>query len=159
LHSIRRYKESINCSLLWRPHVFRSTDHARSPDHRIFLVPLPPFFNFCCKQSTSAIRPLGLPCATLGWPLGGPRVAQGPPKPNPKPKQAEGRKLPKNTKRNGISVARWGSALAKYQLLSTELLFLRHSKAEWLWKSREIRGVCVGLERPRVCPRHQNKKS
>ena len=85
-------------------------------------------------------------------------MAQGPPKPNPKPKQAEGRKLPKNTKRNGISVARWGSALAKYQLLSTELLFLRHSKAEWLWKSREIRGVCVGLERPRVCPRHQNEE-
>jgi len=35
---------------------------------------------------------MGGPCATLGWPLGGPRATQGPSDPNPKA-SAEGRKI------------------------------------------------------------------
>ena len=46
-----------------------------------------PFSHPCCKQSTFSIRPLGLPCATLGWPLGHAWATQGPPKPNPKYRQ------------------------------------------------------------------------
>jgi hypothetical protein len=49
--------------------------------------PHPLFFNFCCKQSTFVNRRLGLPCATLGWPLGHPWATQGPPNPKPNPKQ------------------------------------------------------------------------
>jgi hypothetical protein len=45
--------------------------------------PHPLFFDFRCKQSTYSIRRLGLPCATLGWPLGHPWVTQGSPNPNP----------------------------------------------------------------------------
>src|SRR5579859_5295578 len=43
--------------------------------------------------------------ASLAWRLGGPWATLGPPKghpiPNPIPSRQEGRKLPKNTKRNG----------------------------------------------------------
>ncbi len=38
---------------------------------------------FVANKSAYSNRPLGLPCATLGWPLRGPWVAQGWPKPNP----------------------------------------------------------------------------
>jgi hypothetical protein len=44
------------------------------------------FLSFCCKQKTSAIRRLGLPCVTLGWPLGHAWVTQGSPNPRPNPK-------------------------------------------------------------------------
>ena len=54
----------------------------RSPD---LFHPHPPFSNSCCKQTTFSIRRLGGPCATLGWPLGGPRATQGPPNPKPNP--------------------------------------------------------------------------
>jgi len=66
--------------------------------------PLPHFSSFGANKALNPNRPLGLPCATLGWPLGHAWATQGPPnpKPNPNPKQAEGRKLPKNTKRNRI---------------------------------------------------------
>jgi len=47
--------------------------------------PHPLFSRSCCKQSTSAIRPLGGACVALAWPLGGPRVAQGWPKRHPNP--------------------------------------------------------------------------
>jgi hypothetical protein len=65
--------------------------------------PPPLFFHLLLQTKTlTPIDPWGLPCVTLGWPLGGPRVAQGPPKPNPS--QAEGRNH-KTQKRNGISIA------------------------------------------------------
>jgi hypothetical protein len=58
----------------------------------------PPIFPFLLQtKALTQIRP----CATLGWPLGGPRVTQASPNPkpkpnpnpNPNPKQAEGRNL------------------------------------------------------------------
>ncbi len=48
--------------------------------------PHPLFSDFCCKQTTSAIRRLRLPCVALGWPLGHAWATQGPPKPRPNPK-------------------------------------------------------------------------
>jgi hypothetical protein len=58
----------------------------RSPDHPIFTPTR--LFRVILLQ-TKALTKI-LPCATLGWPKGGPRVAQASPKPNPR--QAEGRK-------------------------------------------------------------------
>ena len=68
---------------------FPGWDDVRCRRFRRSLRPHPPFFNSCCKQSTSSIRRLGGPCVTLGWPLGHPWVTQGPPKPNPKPKHRQ----------------------------------------------------------------------
>jgi hypothetical protein len=48
-------------------------------------LPHPRFFNFYCKQSTSAIRPKGDPGVTLGWPRRDPGVSLGSPNPSPKP--------------------------------------------------------------------------
>jgi len=62
---------------------------AMSCDSGDLALPPPLFFDFRCKQSTYSIRRLGLPCATLGWPLGHPWVTQGSPnrKPNPNPNE------------------------------------------------------------------------
>jgi len=49
---------------------------AMSCDSGDLALPPPLFFDFRCKQSTYSIRRLGLPCATLGWPLGHPWVTQ-----------------------------------------------------------------------------------
>ncbi len=51
--------------------------------------PHPSFLSSCCKQNTFSFRPKGRP----SWPLGGPWVAQGPPKrhPNPNPKPSRQR--------------------------------------------------------------------
>jgi hypothetical protein len=49
----------------------RSTDHARSPNHAVYLPPTRHFFNPCCKHSTSSQ-------STLGPPLRGAWVALGP---------------------------------------------------------------------------------
>jgi hypothetical protein len=57
----------------------------RCPDHQISIAPPSPFSTFVTNKGTYADRRLGLPCVTLGWPLRGPWVAQGPSKPNPKP--------------------------------------------------------------------------
>ncbi len=56
-------------------------------------APPPPglFESFVANKGTSANRPSGDPCVTLGPRLGDPRVPQESPKPNPN--QAEGRKL------------------------------------------------------------------
>jgi hypothetical protein len=50
--------------------------------------PTPPaiFSSFIANKDTYSNRPLGLPCATLAWPLGHPWATQGP----PNPKSAEG---------------------------------------------------------------------
>jgi hypothetical protein len=42
-------------------------------------------FIFVANKTTFSNRRLGLPCVTLGWPLRGPWVAQGPPIPIPNP--------------------------------------------------------------------------
>jgi hypothetical protein len=46
-------------------------------------TPPRPFFHFCCKQNTYPNPRLGGACMALGLRLGGPWVAQAPPKPNP----------------------------------------------------------------------------
>jgi hypothetical protein len=66
---------------------------------RVNRPPPRPFFNFRCKQSTFVNRPLGLPWATLGWPLGHAWATQTQTR---SPDSAEGRKVFKNTKRNGF---------------------------------------------------------
>src|SRR5690242_1163032 len=47
--------------------------------------PTPLFSTFVENKGRTAIQPKGDPCVTLGWPLGGPSVAQGPSNPNPSP--------------------------------------------------------------------------
>src|SRR6476659_5289829 len=84
--------------------LFRSPDHARFPDHPIFvtlclypLQPAPPpspFSNFVANKSTYAKRRLGGPCVALGRRLGGPWVAQGPRNPNPNPSPNPNPKVP-----------------------------------------------------------------
>src|SRR5690348_2073635 len=87
-------------------------DHARSPDHPIFPVP-PHFLPLVANKALPQFDPR----ASLAPRLGGPWVAQGWPRghpnpvPNPIPSRQRVAKLPKNTKRNGISVAP-GSDLA-----------------------------------------------
>ena len=58
----------------------------------------PPFFRFCCKQSTYPNRRLGDAWVALAWPLGDAWVTQGSPNPKPNPNQAEGRNASPNTK-------------------------------------------------------------
>jgi hypothetical protein len=47
--------------------------------------PLGLFFSRVENKGRTANRPKGDPGVTLGWPLGGPSVAQGPSNPNPSP--------------------------------------------------------------------------
>jgi hypothetical protein len=48
----------------------------------------PPYFSAFVKNKGQTVnRPLGGACATLGWPLRGPWVAQGWPNPRPNPSQ------------------------------------------------------------------------
>jgi hypothetical protein len=58
-------------------------DHARCRRSRRSPDPPRPFFHFCCKQNTYPNPRLGGACMALGPRLGGPWVAQAPPKPNP----------------------------------------------------------------------------
>src|SRR5579871_5170177 len=55
--------------------------------NRINPTPTPPFFVFVANKEVSPNRRLGLPWATLGWPLGHAWATQGPrnPRPNPNP--------------------------------------------------------------------------
>jgi hypothetical protein len=59
----------------------RNDLNRRSPLH----TPPRHFSAFVTNKNTCSIRRMGDPCVTLGWPLRGPWVAQGPPKPNPNP--------------------------------------------------------------------------
>ena len=63
--------------------ISRSRAITRSPD---LFHPHPSFSPSIANKWLTRIDALGLPCVTLGWPLGGPCVALGPinPKPNPR---------------------------------------------------------------------------
>jgi hypothetical protein len=95
----------------------------------LFAHPHPAFFQLSLQTkhlfNSTLGRPLGDACVTLGRPLGDPWVTQG--SPNPNPKQAEGRN-PRNTKRNGISVAKPKDRRAAYNFaaLPTVIVSDRH---------------------------------
>jgi hypothetical protein len=139
-------------------------DFGDSGDRRALRAhPTRPFSTFIANKGTSSNRPMGDPCVALGWPLGGPSVAQGPPNPNPRPNPSRQRVATRPTPSFGYLLA------ANCQMLDFQRslpptagplleddsllyhLFASVSSGNWLWKSESFAGqTSFGANAPRI---------
>jgi hypothetical protein len=76
-----------------------SSDYGDVGDYGDLDLPTPLFCISVENKGPSTNLPMRDPCVTLGCPLGGPSVAQGPPNPRPNPKIGRGSQLVKAARR------------------------------------------------------------